>query len=350
MAVGAPPGPEPGPARSSSGGGHVGAPAAAVPVEDAGDPALGCLDLAVARQRLGTRPERRQGRRSARVGDGAHEPLALLVLLHLEVHPGQPEHRALERRALGAPLVEPLADPLDTGHEIAPDLVHDVVAEALEQAHHGLRLAEDRLLLGAHHPLDPVLAAALAAERPAEALDDLAAHPLGVLAEQRQLALEAFGEIRPEPGMRLELEGVGRLVQRDPGPERPERHVQGAGRRPDVLLDEQQPAGRRLGREQREVVLAEDARAHEAEQEARAGGSSPSGWRGPSSPWPVRRRGGMTWSSRSASSLPISERNEPVLARTQPARSTTPDRSTTPGSGLPRAVDRAGTMRAIASA
>ena len=60
--------------------------------------------------------------------------------------------------------------------------------------------------------------------------------------------------------------------------------------------------------------------------------------------------GGMTWSSRSASSLPMSDRKEPVLARTQPALSTTPDRSTTPGSGLPRAAERAGTMRAIASA
>ena len=35
--------------------------------------------------------------------------------------------------------------------------------------------------------------------------------------------------------------------------------------------------------------------------------------------------GGMTWSSRSVSSLLISDANEPVLARTQPARSTTPD-------------------------
>ena len=52
--------------------------------------------------------------------------------------------------------------------------------------------------------------------------------------------------------------------------------------------------------------------------------------------------GGMTWSSRSVSSLPMSDANAPVLARTQPARSTTPDRSTTPGSGLPRAAERAG--------
>ena len=104
-----------------------------------------------------------------------------------------------------------------------------------------------------------MLAAALAAERPAEAADRLAAEPAGVLAEQRQLALEALGEVRPEPGMRLELEGVGRLVERDPGPERADRHAQRAGRGPDVLLDEEQPAGRGLGRQQREVVLAQDA-------------------------------------------------------------------------------------------
>ena len=68
--------------------------------------------------------------------------------------------------------------------------------------------------------------------------------------------------------MRLELEGVGRLVQRDPGPERADRHAQRAGRRANVLLDEQEPAGRRLHGQQGQVVLAEDPRAHEAEQEA----------------------------------------------------------------------------------
>ena len=156
--------------------------------------------------------------------------------------------------------MEPRADPLDVGHEVPPDLVHDVVAEPLEQAHHRLGLAEEGLLLGAHQPLDPVLAVGLAADRPAEAAERLAAQPAGVLAEQGQLSLETLGEVRPEPRMRLELEGVGRLVEGDPGPERADRHVQGAGRRPDVLLDEQEPAGRRLGRQKGEVVLAEDPR------------------------------------------------------------------------------------------
>jgi hypothetical protein len=46
----------------------------------------------------------------------------------------------------------------------------------------------------------------------------------------------------------------------------------------------------------------------------------------------------------------MSEAKATVLARTQPARSTTPERSTTPGSSVPRADPRAGTMRAMASA
>ena len=46
----------------------------------------------------------------------------------------------------------------------------------------------------------------------------------------------------------------------------------------------------------------------------------------------------------------MSEANDAVLARTQSARSTTPERSTTPGSSVPSALDRAGTIRAIASA
>ncbi len=56
-------------------------------------------------------------------------------------------------------------------------------------------------------------------------------------------------------------------MQRDPGPERSQRHVHDPRGVADVLLDEQQTAGRGLRREESEVVLAEHPLAHEAEQE-----------------------------------------------------------------------------------
>ena len=68
--------------------------------------------------------------------------------------------------------------------------------------------------------------------------------------------------------MGLELERVGRLVERDPGSELVERQVQGLRGLADVLLDEQEPAGRALGREERKVVLAQHALAHEPEHQA----------------------------------------------------------------------------------
>ncbi len=59
---------------------------------------------------------------------------------------------------------------------------------------------------------------------------------------------------------------------------------------------------------------------------------------------------GTTWSRSSSSSVPISEANVATFAWTQPARSTTAERSTTPGSSVPSASDRRGTIRAIAAA
>ena len=37
-----------------------------------------------------------------------------------------------------------------------------------------------------------------------------------LLGEERELALQALAEVGSQPGMRLELEGVRRLVQADP--------------------------------------------------------------------------------------------------------------------------------------
>ena len=190
MAAGAPPGPRPGPGpalvTNALAGSRRRCPSRTRAIQRSG-----LFDLAVARQRLGALPQARQRGLAAGVGDGADEDLALLVLLELEVHAGQAEHRALERRPLRASLVEARADPLDVRDQVVADLVHDVVAEALEQAHHGLGLAEQAALLLAHEPLHPVLAAALAAERASEAAHGLAAEPAHVAAEQASAAARA---------------------------------------------------------------------------------------------------------------------------------------------------------------
>ena len=68
--------------------------------------------------------------------------------------------------------------------------------------------------------------------------------------------------------MGFELEGMGRLVERDPGPHVGQWHVQLTRQAADVLLDEEQTARPRLRGQQRHVVLAQDARAQEAEHEA----------------------------------------------------------------------------------
>ena len=81
----------------------------------------------------------------------------------------------------------------------------------------------------------------------------------GRRAEQRQLALEARREVRPQPRMRLELEGVGRLVEGDPGPERVERHAERRAVRRMFSSTKSSRPGVGLGRQQREVVLAEHA-------------------------------------------------------------------------------------------
>src|SRR5438067_1249836 len=80
------------------------------------------VDFAVLRQRLRPLPQASQAVLSGGLRDRPDEPLALLVLLELEVHPGQPHDRPLERRPTLASFVEPGADVLDVGHEIAAHL------------------------------------------------------------------------------------------------------------------------------------------------------------------------------------------------------------------------------------
>src|SRR6185503_279364 len=132
MASGTPFGPRPGPADVLTGRSR----------QDPRDPPLRLRDLLGRRERLGAVPEPGEGRAALGLRNGPHELLALGVLLELEVHARQLEHRALEPAAPLAPLVESRRDGLDALDEPVAHLVHDVVAEALEQAHHRLRLAE----------------------------------------------------------------------------------------------------------------------------------------------------------------------------------------------------------------
>ena len=120
-----------------------------------------------------------------------------------------------------------------------------------------------------------MLAGGLAAEGPPERPEGVPAQRLGRSADHRQLPLEPLGEVRAQPGMALELERVGRLVEGDPRPERPDRDVEGPRRGPDVLLDEEKPAVLGLGRQQGEVVLPQHPRAHEPEQEPDLAGRHP---------------------------------------------------------------------------
>src|SRR4029077_13006367 len=69
--------------------------------------------------------------------------------------------------------------------------------------------------------------------------------------------------------MRLELEGVRGLVQRNEGPEAVQWDAQGSRAGRDVRLDEvQAPARHRRGCQQADVVLAQNLASQEADQES----------------------------------------------------------------------------------
>ncbi len=105
-----------------------------------------------------------------------------------------------------------------SGKHLLAHIVHDPVAEALHEAHHQLRLAQQSPLLGGHEPDQGALGRGRA---PADhELADATGLDLARIGQEAtDLALQPLAEVGPEPGMRLQLEGVRRLVQGDPGPE-----------------------------------------------------------------------------------------------------------------------------------
>ena len=132
------------------------------------------------------------------------------------------------------------------------------------------------LLLGAHHPLDPVLAAGLAADRPAEPAQRLAARARG-----RPCRTASAGARAARPGTAGATGCASnskawvvswRAIQVRNGPSgTPSAR---AVARMFSSTNRSRP-GRGLGGQQREVVLAQDAAAHEPEQEPELAGRDP---------------------------------------------------------------------------
>ena len=111
------------------------------------------------------------------------------------------------------------------GSDLRADLVHDPVAEALEQAHDPLRLVEEPALLGPEEAQQRVVG------RLAEASDQRRrCRPPGWTCAWSSTPVSWRSRWSRRYGrsqrVRLELEGVSRLVQRDPDSEVVERHAQ----------------------------------------------------------------------------------------------------------------------------
>ena len=198
------------------------------------------------------------------------------------------------------------------------DLVHHVVAEALEQAHHRLVSRND----GAAPR--PSAAPSSAPRRPHRAASGQAhATPPG----RTHARHSRTGSIAARAATRgtVAATGVPRIRRR--GSFRAARSTSGTGRAarpgcaPSRGCSPRRTATARggLGGQQRDVVLAEHPLAHEPSRRPswrvaiqRFASATVAFARPPP--------GGTTWSSRSFSSLPMSEANDAVLARTQSAR------------------------------
>ena len=129
----------------------------------------------------------------------------------------------------------------------------------------------------------------------------------------------------------------------------PSGHAQRTCRAADVLLDEQQPARRGFRGQEGQVVLAQDAAAHEPEQEPELAGGDPA----------IGERHGRLGEAAAGRHDLVEQvllelrhqRRERAGVGADPARPVDDARPLDdPRQGLPSAADRAGTIRAIASA
>ncbi len=229
---------------------------------DARDPALRVPDLVERGQHLRSGPDAVEEGTVALADHRIGESLAGRVLLHLQVEAGQAHDRLLEGAPALAAALKPVVDLGEVRQDPRAGGVHDVVGVALEQRHQRLGLVERVALAGGHDPLQPV----------ALATRQCVAHALHQATRLGRQGLDGapdeVGEVRTQPRVRLELEGVGGLVQGDEDAELVARNAHRGRGADDVLLDEVQAPARRSGGEEADVVLPEDLAAEEREHEA----------------------------------------------------------------------------------
>src|SRR5664280_1835342 len=120
---------------------------------DTGDPFRRIADLDQRRQPLGAAPRLIEELGATGVLHGGDEPLTLLVLAELGLHPDQLLEEAGRPPGLLAPLAEHLAEARRAGNGRSTGAVHGDVPVALQQAHQGLDAVEPlELLRRGHQP------------------------------------------------------------------------------------------------------------------------------------------------------------------------------------------------------
>src|SRR5829696_47847 len=235
---------------------------AAVHEVDARQPELGLADLGHRRQVVRTVPDAAGETVATLAGHAVDELLTKAILLHLDVETGQLGQKPVRLGALLQSLCEAPRDHRVVGQQLAAHRVHDVVGIPLHDTHRRLHLREERALLGVHQRFQPAPGFAAPGSDPIDVqtktTQSLGAQIHRILAQETEVALQHGVEVVTQPGMRLELEGVRRLMQRQPHAELVAWQPEGVLGCLDIWLNIVEAAGaQRLAAEEREVVLSE---------------------------------------------------------------------------------------------
>src|SRR6266571_2470046 len=201
------------------------------------------------RHRIGAVPDAIEDLDSMLVEDRATERLPALVLLQLEVEPGQLPDQDFERALAGASLAICLLDAVESGKQLATQLVHDQVAVALDHRHRALHPSH-------HAPL----------RRQDSDEGGVAGDGWAFLRHRLDQHPHRLFHVSPQPGVCGELPRVRHLMKDQPAPEVFFGEVGVALPVDDVRLDEVQPfSAHRLGGHELRIVLTQDTAAEEGE-------------------------------------------------------------------------------------